>query len=300
MTQASLLLLIAGSLFLLCLAVALPMVLRPSAEEQRLQQIIATSRPVPQAGRRERLEASLLRISVAIRGRLGLQLGPETKRRLEMAGYRTAASHEVYFALCWLLPLLGAYLGSFMPQNTIFCALLFVAVGYLLPGMVLSAYVTRYRNRIRRALPDAIDLLVICVDAGLGLDQALQRVGREIALGAPVLHKELSRLSAEQRAGRSRTESWEEFTDRVPLDELKTFTSMLIQAERFGTPLSKSLSRFADDLRLKRRQRAEEAAAKAKVKIIFPLVFFIFPALFIVLLTPALLSVFQELGSATR
>lgn len=291
---------LAFTCFFLVMALALPLLLRPTAAEQRLQQVVASLRPGRPSSARAQLEQRLLQIAAGVRARVGLTLSADTQRRLEIAGYRSNTATEFYFAASWLAPLLGAFLGSFIPVNTLFCVLLLTSVGYLGPGTVLHAKVKKRKDRIRRALPDAVDLLVICVDAGLGLEQAMLRVSGEIALSAPEIHQEFQRVNSEQRAGRPRAEAWQSLTERVPLEELKVFSSMLTQADRFGTPLAKALSRFAEDLRMKRRQRAEEAAAKTKIKIVFPLVFFIFPCLFIVLLVPALLSVFHEIAGATR
>jgi tight adherence protein C len=156
------------------------------------------------------------------------------------------------------------------------------------------------KERIRRSLPDVIDLLVICVDAGLGLDQALLRVSEEIVFSHPDIQQELNRVHLEQRAGRPRLETWENLSARVAMPELSAFVSMLVQADRFGTPIAKTLSTFADDIRVKRRQRVEEAAVKTKIKIIFPLVFFIFPCLFIVLLGPAVLNISSSLKGIAK
>lgn len=301
MQQIALITGLAFVLFTLVLLAVAPMLLRPTLGEQRLQHVVTSlhleQRPLTS---REKVEGRLLSAAAGLRGRLGLNLSATTKKRLETAGYRSTDAAEFFFAASWFTPLLGAFLGSFVPSNTLFCVVLLTALGYLAPGTVLTSRVRRRMNRIRRALPDAVDLLVICVDAGLGLDQAMLRVGNELAVSSPEIHEEFSRLHSEQRAGKPRLEAWQSLTNRVPLEELKTFVSMLTQADRFGMPLSKGLSRFAEDLRMRRRQRAEEAAAKTKIKIVFPLVFFIFPALFIVLLAPALLSMFSELAGLSR
>lgn len=290
-----------ATLSLVLFAAVLPILLRPTAEETRLQQTVISARPemAPVSGR-ARMEEHLLGLAAAIRSRLGLQLSAKNRKRLELSGYRSAEAAEVFFAASWLAPLLGTFLGSFVPVNTLFWAFALTVVGYLVPDAILSSKVRKRQERIRRALPDAMDLLVICVDAGLGLDQAMLRVGEQLALTSPEVHTEFARLHSEQRAGRPRLEAWQNLVERVHLEEVKVFVSMLTQADRFGSPLARSLSRFAEDLRLKRRQRAEEAAAKTKIKIIFPLVLFIFPALFIVLLAPALLGMFAELSGVGK
>jgi tight adherence protein C len=162
--------------------------------------------------------------------------------------------------------------------------------------MWLKRKTANRRNRIRKSLPDALDLMVICVDAGLGLDQALLRIGEELSASHPDISEEFIQVNLEQRAGRPRLEAWKNLADRSEIEEFTSFVSMLTQTDRFGTPIIRALSRFSEDIRSKRRQRAEEAAAKTKIKIIFPLVLCIFPCIFIVLLAPALLSISSGLG----
>ena len=171
----------------------------------------------------------------------------------------------------------------------------FGAVGYIAPKMWLDRRINKRKERIRRDLPDAIDLLVICVDAGLGLDQAVLRVSDELNHSHPVLRQELQRVHFEQRAGRTRHESWQSLADRTALPEVASLVNILVQSDRFGTQVAKALGTFADDIRQQQRQRAEEAVARLKIKIIFPLVFLIFPCLFIVILGPAALNIAQEL-----
>jgi tight adherence protein C len=157
--------------------------------------------------------------------------------------------------------------------------------------MWLNWKTSRRRKRIRRSIPDALDLMVICVDAGLGLDQALLRVGNELDVSYPDIQEEFLQVNREQRAGRPRLEAWQNLADRTQIEEFSAFVSMLAQTDRFGTPIIRALTRLSEDIRMKRRQRAEEAAAKTKIKIIFPLVLCIFPCIFIVLLAPAILSI---------
>ncbi len=132
--------------------------------------------------------------------------------------------------------------------------------------------IKKRRERIRKSLPDALDLLVICVEAGLGLDQAMLRVGQELIISHPDIHQEFMQVNLEQLAGKPRLEAWKSAAERTQIPEFSLFVSMLTQADRFGTPIVRALSRFGDEIRLKRRQRAEEMAAKTKIKILFPLV----------------------------
>jgi tight adherence protein C len=144
-------------------------------------------------------------------------------------------------------------------------------------------------------MPDALDLLVICVEAGLGLDQALLRVSEELQITHPELSEELQLVNAEMRLGKGRTDALRELARRTGLDDIKAFVAMLVQTERFGTSIAQSLRVYSDDMRLKRRQRAEEAAAKVGVKMVPVLVFFIFPALIVVILGPAALMIMRQL-----
>ncbi len=171
------------------------------------------------------------------------------------------------------------------------------ALAYIAPNIVLTRMIKLRREKIRRSIPDVVDLLVICVDAGLGIDQALLRVSHELGGTHPQITEELLQINREQRAGKPRAKAWADMAARSQLADIDSFASMLLQTERFGTPIARALSVFADSLRLKRRQLAEQMAAKTTVKIIFPLVLFIFPSMFIVLLAPAAISIMQGMGT---
>ena len=161
------------------------------------------------------------------------------------------------------------------------------ALGYLLPGMALARMAKRRQHRIRLSLPDALDLLVVSVEAGLGLDQAMQRVGEELAFAHPELSDELRLINLELRAGKARSEALRNLAERTGVDDLSSLVAMLIQTDKFGTSVAQSLRVHSETLRTKRRQRAEEAAAKTGVKMVFPLVFCIFPAIWVVTIGPA-------------
>jgi tight adherence protein C len=241
------------------------------------------------------MQDGLSSVVAALRQRLGLRMTAKLRDRLDAAGMRSMHAADVFFAVQWLAPLLGVFLGSFIPQNTMFLCVVLGVAGYLAPDIWLSRRVKKRKEKIRRSLPDAMDLLNICVDAGLGLDQAMLRVSDELVLSHPELQGELHRVHLEQRAGSGRMDAWKRLAARADIEELSAFVSMLAQTEKFGTPIAKALGRFAEELRAKRRQRAEEAAAKTRVKIVFPLVFFIFPCLFIVLLAPAMIGILKIL-----
>ena len=241
--------------------------------------------------RRERAHRYLAEQAHRFRVTLGLSETATLTERLARAGYRGALAGDLYMAARILGPVLGIIIGATIPSNRGFWMISMPAVLYLLPDMLLQHAVRRRRNKLRLSLPSAIDLLVICVDAGLGIDQALLRVGQELDLSHPEITAELLQINREQRAGKQRLEAWQDMDKRVDLPDVHSFVNMLTQTERFGTPIARALSDFADGLRLRRRQAAEEMAAKTTVKIIFPLVLFIFPSLFIVLLGPAALTI---------
>jgi tight adherence protein C len=169
------------------------------------------------------------------------------------------------------------------------------AIGYMAPGFVLARMAKKRQHRIRLSLPDALDLLVVSVEAGLGLDQAIQRVGEELAFAHPDLSDELRLVNLEMRAGSARTEALRHLADRTQVDDLGSLAAMLIQTDKFGTSVAQSLRVQSDTLRTKRRQRAEEAAAKTGVKMVFPLVFCIFPAIWVVTIGPAAIKFVQVL-----
>jgi tight adherence protein C len=143
-------------------------------------------------------------------------------------------------------------------------------------------------------LPEALDLMVICAEAGLSIDQTIQRVARELRVSQPAISEELALATLEQKAGKPRDESFKDLADRANVASVRAFTNTLVQSDAFGTSIAKSLRIYSDTLRTQRRQRAEEDAAKTTVKLIFPLVVFIFPTLFIVVLGPAMIGLMQS------
>jgi tight adherence protein C len=180
-----------------------------------------------------------------------------------------------------------------IPVTRIFWMIALPAAAFIAPNFVLTRLVKGRREKIRRSIPDAVDLLVICVDAGLGIDQALLRVSQELGISHPQITEELLQINREQRAGKLRIQAWDDMAKRSELPDIEAFAAMLLQTERFGTPIARALSIFSDNIRLKRRQLAEQMAAKTTIKIIFPLVLFIFPSMFIVLLGPAVLTIMR-------
>ena len=209
--------------------------------------------------------------------------------RLVRAGYRKPEALPIFFGIRVLFAIALFFIcsSSLLARPNFALALAGLGLGYLLPGMVLARMAKRRTHRIRLALADALDLLVVSVEAGLGLDQALSRVGAELAMAYPDLSDELRLVNLELRAGRPRSEALRNMADRSGVDELGSLVTMLIQTDKFGTSVAQSLRVYSETLRTKRRQRAEEAAAKTGVKMVFPLVVCIFPAIWIVTIGPA-------------
>jgi tight adherence protein C len=171
----------------------------------------------------------------------------------------------------------------------------FAALGYIAPSVYVNGRIRTRQKEMQRALPDALDLLVVCVEAGLGLNQALVRVADEIHRLSPVLSEQMSLVNYEIRAGTAREEALRNWGERTGLGDIASLAGMLIQTDRFGTSVAQALRIHADTMRTKRRQRAEEAAAKTTIKLIFPLVFCIFPSMFVVILGPAMIQIMAAL-----
>ena len=220
------------------------------------------------------------------------------QQRLIVAGFRSSEAIVVFFGIRVGIALTAfALLATpiIVPPN-LFLAIAVCLVGYVLPGMVLARLAKRRQHRIRLGLPDALDLLVVSVEAGLGLDQAIQRVGQELAFAHPDLCSELRLINLELRAGKARSEALHNLAERTAVDDVVSLVAMLVQTDKFGTSVSQSLRVHSETVRTKRRQRAEEAAAKTGVKMVFPLVFCIFPAIWVVTIGPAAIKFVQVLG----
>ena len=209
--------------------------------------------------------------------------------RLVQAGFRRDEALTIFFGIrvMFAFVLFLMFSTSLVARPNLTLALGGLGVGYILPGMVLARLAKRRAHRIRLSLADMLDLLVVSVEAGLGLDQALSRVGAELAFAYPELSDELKLINLELRAGKPRSEALRNLADRTGVDDLSSLVTMLIQTDKFGTSVAQSLRVYSETLRTKRRQRAEEAAAKTGVKMVFPLVFCIFPAIWIVTIGPA-------------
>jgi tight adherence protein C len=272
---------------------------RARAKNVRVLEVIRAGAD-PKKPKANDLNGVIVRLLRDLRARIGVSENPKLRERLIAAGIKSPHAADTYFAAQMLAPITGILVGSFIPSNTLFSIFVLVIIGYMFPETALDRMIKKRRERIRKAIPDSIDLLVICVDAGLGLDQAMLRVGQELVVSYPEINEEFLQINREQRAGKPRIEAWNSMAARTKLPEIEGFVNMLVQTERFGTPIARALSSFADGLRLKRRQLAEERAAKTSVKMIFPLVLFVFPCIFIVLLGPAILSIMHGLSTLNQ
>jgi tight adherence protein C len=221
-----------------------------------------------------------------------------TQQLLVRAGYRSPQAVMVLRGVRILMPialLALVYFTGFYQDNPVVILLMAAAIGYMGPEFYVTQVVRRRQHRLQLSLPDALDLMVISMEAGLGLDQAILRVSQELRFAHPELSEELQMVNMEMQLGKNRLDALRELSNRTGVEDIKGLVAMLIQTDRFGTSLAQSLRVFSDDLRLKRRQRAEEQAAKTTVKMVPPLVFFIFPALMVVILGPGIIAIMKTL-----
>jgi tight adherence protein C len=167
------------------------------------------------------------------------------------------------------------------------------ALGWVGPTFFVRSKLKARQKEVQRALPDMLDMLVVCVEAGLGLNQAIVRVADEIDHVSPVMSEQLAIVNLEMRAGTPREEALKNLAERTGLVDIRSLVSMLIQTDRFGTSVADALRVHSDTMRTKRRQRAEEAAAKTTIKLVFPLVLFVFPAMFVVVLGPSVIAIYR-------
>jgi tight adherence protein C len=244
---------------------------------------------------REREEKPKYQTVVGVLKRLGDKAPKSPKEmgnlrlRLVQAGFRRDEALTIFFGIrvVFALMLFLAFSTPIFIRPNLFVALGGLGIGYMLPGMLLGRIAKKRSHRIRLSLADMLDLLVVSVEAGLGLDAALTRVGQELAFAYPELADELRLINLELRAGKPRGEALRNLADRSGVDDMSSLVTMLIQTDKFGTSVAQALRVYSETLRTKRRQRAEEAAAKTGVKMVFPLVTCIFPAIWVVTIGPA-------------
>jgi tight adherence protein C len=212
------------------------------------------------------------------------------QKRLIRAGYRKDSHVNLFYASKVLVPISLAFLVTVTgvyDYGPFFVYALALGLGFLAPDFWLGNRIKARQLNLRLGLPQALDLLVICIEAGLSIDQATIRVADELQISEPVISDELGLVNLEQRAGRPRADAWRNMAERTDVDSVRAMVSVLIQADQFGTSVAKTLRVYSDTLRTQRRQQAEEQAAKTTVKLVFPLVLFIFPSLFVVALGPS-------------
>jgi tight adherence protein C len=247
---------------------------------------------------RERIEHAMGPISKAI------PLSPadvsRTRAWLIQAGFRDAIQVNYYFGARVLMAAIGfAGVALFSGFDNVFLLVGIPGLGFFLPRFLLKRMIRDRQQRIRIGLPDALDLTVICVEAGLALDQALMRVGQDLHHAHPDLSDEFHLVNLEMRAGKPRAEALRNLVDRTGVDDIRSLVGTLIQTDRFGTSVAQALRVHSDSLRTERRQRAEEQAAKTTIKMVIPLVLFILPSIIIVTLGPAMIQLYRTLVPVT-
>ena len=230
-----------------------------------------------------------------------------TRRKLINAGYRSGKAPVFFIGAKLLLAILMVCLMATIPPKLLgfpsisqltFYYVLVAACGYYSPALWLRRAIGSRKDALQRAIPDALDLMVVCVEAGLGLDQAIGRVGEEVKRAHPELSDELNILALELRTGVSRREALRSLAHRTDLEEVRKLVALLVQTDRFGTSIGQGLRVHADSMRTTRGLKAEELASKLPVKMLLPLIFFIFPSMFIVLIGPACIKMVRVLFPA--
>lgn len=226
------------------------------------------------------------------------------RRKLAMAGYRRTGDvmlfygSKVFLAILFPVSLFLCHLlfGILMERTVLFVALILIALlGFYAPDAWVHLAIANRQEKIREGFPDALDLMVVCVEAGMGLDQAIKRISDEMKLSNKVISDEFGLMTLEMRAGRSRKDAMRNLGTRTGVEDVKSLVTLLIQTDTFGTSIAQALRVHSDTMRTKRRQRAEEIATKLPVKLLFPLLLFIFPALFVVVIGPGAIRIYRAL-----
>ena len=260
---------------------------------------------VQDAAARRRRQARSERLMSVLQA-LGQQVGGSRKDTtavrlfLIQAGFSDPRAVSMYWAsrvsLAVGLPILALFglpLLGVSSNKVLLAVLYFAAMGWILPSFYVKSKLKARQKEVQLALADMLDMLVVCVEAGLGLNQALVRVADEIEHVSPVMSEQLAMVNLEMRAGTPREEALKNFAERTGLADIKSLVGMMIQTDRFGTSVADALRVHSDTMRTKRRQRAEEAAAKTTIKLVFPLVLFVFPAMFVVVIGPSALAIYR-------
>jgi tight adherence protein C len=268
---------------------------RGTVIERRLQEVTGGNAPDVSEPRASQIKDALKKFGARV-PQSPSEMG-KLRLRLVQAGHRGPEALPIFLGIRMAVAIVAFLL---LATPLVFRPNLMLGIGgallgYVLPGIVLARKARARQHRLQMGLPDALDLLVVSVEAGLGLDQALMRVGEELAVAHPDLADELRLVNLELRAGKGRSEALRNLGERTGVEDLNSLVTMLVQTDKFGTSVAQSLRVHSDVLRTKRRQRAEEAAAKTGVKMVFPLVFCIFPAIWVVTIGPAAIKFVQVL-----
>src|SRR6185369_77329 len=227
---------------------------------------------------------------------------PGLKKRLIRAGFRGQNAPGIFngarvagVVSLTLIALLGGYQAHLAFDNLLYVTVAAALLGYMAPSQYLSICIRRRQHAIEKGLPNALDLLVVCVESGLGLDQAIIQVAKELQFAYPEICEEFTLMNLEMRAGKRRVEALHNLSERTGVEELKKLVAVLIQTDRFGTSIAQSLRGHSDYMRVMARQRAEERAAKLAVKLVFPIFFCVLPSLFVVTIGPVLTKLVRDL-----
>ncbi len=274
---------------------------RQSAGNRRFREVMrsVTSRTVAQTAMMIEVEgpAPIVKRLSRILPKSPKDMG-RLQRRMAAAGIHGAAPIVTYLiaevALAIIAFMLPLYFMGW--RKGMLFSVMAAMVGYMIPAFTVSYFVAKRKKQIGNGLPDALDLLIVCLEAGLGIDQAISKCAEELTLAYPALAEEMRMINVEGRAGKPRIEAFKNFAERTKVDDVRALVSMLIQTDRFGTSVAQALRTHADVSRTKRRQRAEEKAAKIGVKLVFPLVFCLFPAFYVVTLGPAIIKFVHALA----
>lgn len=282
---------------------------RPANAEERLRRVLnPAARKAEAVAASKQQEAFQAKVAKAA-NTLGKSLRPNNeaeigKIRIELmnAGFRSEQAIQVYYGLKVLSAIVGLILVGPIVLSKIGFArtgftyvILVMAFGFYIPGLVLSNIRKKRMEQIFLGLPDAVDLMVVCVEAGLGLDVAMRRVTTELESSCPALCEEFAIANFQTQMGRPRRDVLRDLGTRTGVDDLRALAGVIIQAEKFGSSIGVALRVQSDSVRLKRRQLAEERAAKTAVKIMIPLILFIFPGVFVILVGPAALQIYNTL-----
>lgn len=223
------------------------------------------------------------------------------RRRLVTAGYRSLNAAIVFTAMKLISAVaFSVMLLALLGRGGILIAIVGLGIGFTLPNLWLMRRTKVRQKVIRNGLPDALDLFIVCLEAGSSLDQAIVKASDELDIAYPALADELRLITTESRAGKPRLEAFKNFAERTQVDDVRALVAMLVQTDRFGTSVAQALRTHAETARTKRRQAAEEKAAKLSVKLVFPLVLFLFPALYVVVLGPAIIKIVHVFGGQGR